>query len=207
MYSYPALNTFIASNQRLGLTLVPTGATIVTQGACAAGCAGPGSIAVVRAPVPGGTLTTNWQSQTAACVSGGTTACGSIFPTNTLKLQCGDGISGDPNPCTTLAIDPNYRTPQVETWTLGLQRAITNNLSLDVDYIGTHGGRINGLTDINRPALGSGFTPAQLTCVYNPITAPTCGDPSLNDLSAENVSRPLFSRVPVFVGHQPAGKP
>ena len=158
MYSYLPIISYAALAQTLGLTLAPTGATIVTQGACALGCAGSGSIGVVRASVPGVTLSPNWKAQTGACVSGGTTACGTIFPTNTLSVKCGDGLSGDPNPCITLAMDPNYRSSQIDTWTLGVQQAVTNTLSVDIRYVGTHGARLESLTDINRAALGSGGT-------------------------------------------------
>lgn len=189
MYSYLPMISYAALAQSLGLTLVPTGATIVTQGACAAGCAGSGNIGVVRASVPGKAITPSWDNQTAACVSGGTTTCGTIFPTSTLSLQCGDGLTGpgtpappaDPSPCTTLAMDPNYRTSQIDTWTLGVQRAITNTLSLNVSYVGTHGARLEALTDINRAALGSGFTVGQIAA----------GDPTAADSGAENASRPF----------------
>ena len=186
MYSYLPILSYAALAQTLGLTLAPTGATVVTQGACAAGCAGSGTIAVVRAAVPGATLTPTWRAQSAACVSGGTTTCGTIFPTNTLSIKCGDGLSGDPSPCITLAMDPNYRTSQIDTWTLGIQQAVTNTLSLDVRYVGTHGARLESLTDINRAALGSGFTAPQLTA----------GDPSVASASLENASRPFASKFP-----------
>ena len=197
MYSYLPIISYAALAQTLGLTLVPTGATIV-DATCPAptGCAGSGSIGVVRASVSGNTLSNGvagvggWKNQNAACVSGGTTACGTIFPTSTLKLQCGDAIGTDPSPCTTLAMDPNFRTSQIDTWTLGIQRAITNSLSLDVSYVGTHGARLEALTDINRAALGSGFAANQLTCT-NTTVVTNCGDPSATSVGAENASRPF----------------
>jgi hypothetical protein len=186
MYSYLPLISYAALAQTLGLTLVPTGATIVTQGACANGCPGSGNIGVVRAAVPGATLTTNWQAQTANCVSSGSATCGTIFPTNTLKVQCGDGIGGDPNPCILLGMDPNYRAAQIKTWTLSFQQALTNSLFLDISYVGTHGGRLEALTDINAAAPGSGFTAAQIAA----------GDPSVANITAENASRPFHSKFP-----------
>ena len=42
-----------------------------------------------------------------------------------------------PTPCSIVGIDRNFRTPYVESWSLGIQRAITSSLSLDINYVGT----------------------------------------------------------------------
>src|ERR1700736_3290128 len=114
---------------------------------------------VITESVSGSALSTGWKAQTPACVSGGTTACGSIFPSSIFALQCGDGIlvPGDPAPCNTEAIDPNMRLPYVSTWSLGIQRAITNDLSIDISYVGNHGTKFLGFANINQPATGAGW--------------------------------------------------
>jgi len=61
------------------------------------------------------------------------------LPRHHFALQCGDGVGTDPGPCNTEAVDPNLRTPYVSTWTLTIQRAFTNDLSLEVAYVGNHG--------------------------------------------------------------------
>ena len=49
----------------------------------------------------------------------------------------------------------NLRTPYVETWNIDIQHSFTNNLSLDVAYLGNHGTKIFGTRDINAPASRS----------------------------------------------------
>ncbi|HEV2947537.1 MAG TPA: hypothetical protein VGX70_09180 [Gemmataceae bacterium] len=56
----------------------------------------------------------------------------------------------------------NFRTPYVENWTLGIQHAFSSKLSLDVSYVGNHGVKLPGVVDLNQPALGSGWTPADI---------------------------------------------
>jgi len=151
---------FIAVGNQLGLNQVPTGATLVVNHV---NTPGPGNMGVITENVSGGsaatpnTLIYDWQHQTTACVTGGTNACGSIFPSTIFALQCGDGllVAGDPAPCNTEAIDPNMRTPYLSTWSLGIQRAITNDMSLEVNYVGNHGTKFLGFADINQPPVGS----------------------------------------------------
>jgi hypothetical protein len=62
-------------------------------------------------------------------------------------------------------VDPNLRTPYVADFSFDIQRAITNNISLDIGYVGNHGTKLVGALDINQPPPGTGwttpFTPAQ----------------------------------------------
>jgi hypothetical protein len=64
-----------------------------------------------------------------------------------------------PTPCSIVGIDPKFRTPYVENWSFGIQRAITNNLSLDISYVGNHGVKLVGMTDVNQPQFVGGFSP------------------------------------------------
>jgi Carboxypeptidase regulatory-like domain/TonB dependent receptor len=225
MYEEMPLVTFIAVGNQLGLNQIPTGATQIFCSAnpCVDGSTqikrtGPGNMGVLDSGVAGGLLTPGWQAQTAACVSGGTNACGSIFPASLFALQCGDGQSftdaggtaqTDPAPCNTEAVDPNIRTPYISTWTLTIQRAITNNLSLEVAYVGNHGTKLLGFANINQPPLGASYPgfgstdPAVnevLAC--NTVASPAgfACDPQ-NDASpgAVQVHRPLFSKFP-YIG-------
>jgi hypothetical protein len=52
--------------------------------------------------------------------------------------------------CNILAVDPNLHTPYITNWNLSVTRAFTNNLSLEVGYVGNHGTRLGGFTDINQ---------------------------------------------------------
>jgi carboxypeptidase family protein len=67
---------------------------------------------------------------------------GTVFPTGT--IDCGA------NPCSILGIDPKLSTPYVYNWTLDVQHAFTNNVSLDVAYVGNRGSNLIGIRDINQ---------------------------------------------------------
>ena len=135
-----------------GLGVVPTGATIFDT-TCPSGCPGIGNILTAGVTIPGsGPNGLNWTNQTTP-----------IYPANVTGLvQCGDGLGADPGPCNTFAMNRNFRTPYVENWTLGIQHAFSNKLSLDASYVGNHGTKLPGVVDINQPALGSGWTPAAI---------------------------------------------
>ena len=115
---------------------------------------GPGTIKVETLNISG-----NQMNFSGSSLAGGTTT---VFPVGALSVQCGDGVGADPGPCNTEAISPNFETPYIETWTLNVQRSLTNNLSLEVAYVGTHGTRLLGFQDINQPLIGSGVTVAQM---------------------------------------------
>jgi hypothetical protein len=76
---------------------------------------------------------------------------------------CGDGTVTLPNGfiptrCVILGVDRNLRTPYITTWSLGIQRALTNNLSIDVTYVGNHATKLVGSTDLNQPLPSGGFS-------------------------------------------------
>src|SRR2546429_2990337 len=52
-------------------------------------------------------------------------------------------------PYTTLfRSDSNLKYPYIVNWNFGVQHALTNDLSLDVSYVGNHGDRLSGRRDI-----------------------------------------------------------
>ncbi|MGB2888726.1 MAG: TonB-dependent receptor [Candidatus Acidiferrales bacterium] len=129
----------------LGLANIPTGAAIVKNGVSTPST---GTIKFSSVTVPGGTgssLASNWQnnSPSVPLLQGST-------------VQCGDSstLPGNPNPvvpCNVLGVDRNFRNPYVSNWTLGVQHAFTNNLSWNLAYVGNHGSRLEGITDLNQP--------------------------------------------------------
>lgn len=107
---------------------------------------------------------------------------GPVFPGNvpyTIKGVTYTGLTctapttaGGPGPCPTTAVNPNFRTPYVAEWNLDIQRAITNNLTIDVAYVGNHGFAQGTELDINQPTVGAGYAaclaaPSVTTCVPN----------------------------------------
>jgi hypothetical protein len=120
--------SYLALNNSLGLATIPTGAIINGSG----GTAG-GTIAVGTVNYPGSSL--NWDP----AVTG---IPGTVFPAT--SLNCFG------NPCSILGVDKNLRTPYVYNWTINVQRALTNNLALEVAYVGNHGSSLAGIRDINQ---------------------------------------------------------
>ncbi len=83
-------------------------------------------------------------------------------------LTCtASSANGEPGPCPTAAVDPNFRTPYVASWNLDMQRAITNNLTMDVAYVGNHGFALGSEADINQPAIGAGWDNSAVTACLN----------------------------------------
>lgn len=185
MYEQLPFNVFDNVANVLGLSQVPTGASIVVKGVTTPGI---GNMQVATVTVSGANMNFSGSSLTPAFGGTGTTT---VYSSSALSVQCGDGSlnsAGIPaTPCNTESIAPNFRTPYVDTWTLNVQRAITNSLSLEVAYVGTHGSKLLGFTDINQPALGSGYTPTQIQA----------GDPSAaGSTNSEQLARPFNSRFP-----------
>jgi hypothetical protein len=170
VYDLLTMDTFLSQQNTqnaptIGVGVIPTGATIVT---CPAG---PTACQTTGVPVttPGsGTIVTTGLNIPSITWPG--TATASIFPTT--SLECGDGVTPpataanqfnpvkDPGPCSFLAMDRNYKTPYVSNWTLGIQHAFSDKLSLEVAYVGNHGSRLTGIRDLNQPDPNNGSAQA-----------------------------------------------
>lgn len=92
---------------------------------------------------------------------------GPVFPTAGTTTFGGTTYTGvtclPATPCVTGAINPNLHQPYAAEWNLDIQRAITNNLSLDVAYVGDHGYDIETMVDLNQPAIGTGWNTPSAT--------------------------------------------
>jgi len=224
MYEQLPFSLFTAVANALGLNQVPTGASIVVNGVITPGS---GNMGVLSENVPGASLRPGWKNQSAGACVNTANPC-TILPASIFALQCGDGSTppgqtSPVGPCNTEAVDPNLRTPYVSTWTLTIQRAFTNNLSLEVAYVGNHGTKYLGFANINQPPLGAGWgnaanagTPAAIClgsasdmttnssnqvvstpydkCGYvNPVTNKTTGGP---DSGLETAAEPFVGKFP-----------
>ena len=120
--------SFLALNNSMGISTIPTGAIIDASGNTAGG-----SIAVGTVNFPGSSL--NWDP----AITGNP---GTVFPTTPINCFA--------NPCSVLGMSRNLRTPYVAHWNLGIQHAFTNNLSVEATYVGNHGSDLVGIRDINQ---------------------------------------------------------
>jgi hypothetical protein len=203
-YEQGSYDSFMAIGNLLGLRTVPTGVNIYTKGN----------------PTPtnaGGTINVGQITFTGSALGSATTP-GTIkynYANNSSNNviynaapACGDGTvtlpSGlKPQPCVVLGVDRNIRTPYVSKWNLDVQRAITNNLSIDVAYVGNHGTKLVGLTDLNQPQLVNGFSPGwgNPAAPGSPAnqclaSARTGYDNCSPDTGAEQAARPFNTRFP-----------
>ena len=69
-------------------------------------------------------------------------------------------------PCNILAVDRSLRTPSIYNWNLSVTHAFTNNLSLEVGYVGNHGNNLVGISDINQVNLATGVRPYAASFPY-----------------------------------------
>jgi carboxypeptidase family protein/TonB-dependent receptor-like protein len=190
-YEQLSYDLFAALGNLVGTRVTPTGADLFVNGQQ---IPSPGTIAVKAQTFTGAALSafqTSWQTN-----GPNNPLFGSIAP------ACGDGtplktpvagVVGTPSPCFAVSVDPNLRTPYVSTWTVDIQRAITNNLSLEVGYVGNHGTKMIGLENVNQPRVGAGWTPAAVSTCLNPAALyKTCAP----DAAAIQSARPYNSRFP-----------
>src|SRR5580658_10974195 len=83
-----------------------------------------------------------------------------------------------------MSVDRNLTTPYVWNWTLSMQHAFTPNLTLEIAYVGNHGGNLTGIRDINQPTVGAGWPAANIaTCNANLIPNPVPGGPPVYNVN------------------------
>jgi hypothetical protein len=99
-----------------------------------------------------------------------------------------------------MSVDRNIKTPYVWNWTLNLQHSFTPNLSLELAYVGNHGGKLTGIRDINQPPVGSGWTvgtptnPGELTLCLQ--SAPLYDNCAADANGGEEANRPFATKFP-----------
>ena len=128
----------VANVENTSIVNIPTGACTV---AVPIGSPCPqtfgGTIQNGSAFIPGANL--NWN--------------GVVFPKGVI-LSCTAAA-----PCSLGGVDPNLKAPYVVNWSFGVQHAFTNNLSLDMTYVGTHGDNLIGSVDLNQMDPVTGIRP------------------------------------------------
>ena len=181
IYVIEGFNVFVSQQgvSAGGVHAIPTGALLN-------GVQGPGDINTANVQYTSGV---NWS------------IAGPVFP-STGVVRCDSPLNPAPNnkPCAITTVDPNFRRPYASSWNLSLQHAFSNDLSLQVAYVGTHGTGLVGLNDINAPLPGSGWlTGATATSCNTPFTpAQITTSAGSSSATCENLKRPYFSRFPYF---------
>ena len=166
--TYETVNwqSFIAFNNAFGPGSVPTGAIIDGSGDTAGGNITTGNITVFP-----------------------------NFPWDNGPIYGSPTINCFNSPCPIMSVDRNLTTPYVWNWTFSMQHAFTPNITLEMAYVGNHGGNLVGIRDINQPPVGSGW-PAQsvANCVASGYTDQTFCAPDSTGL--EEANRPFATKFP-----------
>lgn len=87
------------------------------------------------------------------------------------------GISVPLAAATLRAVDPNWKTPYMQHWSLELQRQVTSNTVVSVGYFGSKGTNLIGVVDIDliRPGTALQSSCARGTDYFGQTTAPVPG--------------------------------
>ena len=192
----------------LGLRTIPTGVPLYNNGSVTPISPAPGNIDLSTTTYTASsginTIDTNWQNFDPTQPISSTNK--PLYAGANTSVGCGDGFTGTAAPpCSIVGMDRNFRTPYVESWSLGIQRAITNSLSLDVEYVGNHGVKLIGFTDINQAQQVGGFSPgwgnpndptsAAAACLVS-VGDPTPYDNCSPNGNAEQAARPFTAPCP-----------
>ena len=124
---------------------VPTaGCTVVfTPPATCASAGGQtfgGTIQLGTAALPGSSI--NWNG--VAFPTGAGVSCAASIPATATTPAVPASL------CDLTTVSPNLLTPFMTNWNLGITHAFTNNLSLEVSYVGNHGSHMTGFVDLNQ---------------------------------------------------------
>src|SRR4029077_11666780 len=128
-----------ATNTTTGMNTNPSGFTLCTSTAATTASCSPGPGTIQAGALQLAASQVNWNQLPGV-------NNGAIFPSgsDTSTLKCATDRL-----CGLQAVNPNIRTAYVTNWSLVLQHEITNNLSLDVGYVGNHATKLWGINEEN----------------------------------------------------------
>ena len=194
-HAMPTLQEFISSPGN-DLGSEPTGALLYqVAGTTEQGPGTMDSALTTRAPVTsGGVAVSNlipW-TQGAALFTPSTLTCGNgLGQVNPLGAISGTNPA-NPAPCRGTGDSANLTFPQYIGWNLNIQHAFTQNLSIDVGYVGSHTSDEAGTLDLNQPLPGVAGATNEL--LRRPYQA-NCAGPSPYEGLNPNECFPWFSTI------------
>lgn len=169
---YETINweAFLALNNNIGLSTIPTGGIGVEPGT--------GNITSGLITYPGSEL--NW-------FASGTNT---IFPTGPINCSPTTGA-----PCTIMGITQNFKTPYVYNWNLNIQQALNTKITLEAAYVGNHGSKLLGIHDINQPTVGAGWQPC-ISSGFDPSVCSQGADPAAEQNARPfNATFPFLAQI------------
>ena len=158
MYMIPQLQQYIAGGVGQDYGGEPTGAALFN----ADGTPGPNAVGNITSVLVAPQAITDKNGIVANTTSAGRLPWDVGVTVFNPVAQCGNGLTKTPpgvgkNPptCTGTGGDPNLKLFPYYYWNLNVQHAFTNNISLDVGYVGSHSSDIFEVFDINTPSVGT----------------------------------------------------
>lgn len=145
-YDLPQVENLVVAKFGASLSTVPTGGTLVNTN----GTTFPNPLAGAGGGIQSFNATgvaVPWQVGVPEFVGTGTGA-----------LKIGNGLNGNPAPASIYVKPVNAPRSPMYTWTLGIEHAFTNNISLTVNYLGTHAYNLSTEYNLNEPVLGATAT-------------------------------------------------
>lgn len=102
------------------------------------------------------------------------------------------------SPCSTGALDPNFKRPKSLQWNVDIQQSVTSRMTIDIAYVGNHGYDETYSQDINAAPPGTAYTPAVINACL--ASAAGCVSSSTKALMVAAVSqaRPYGAQLPWF---------
>jgi len=118
---------------------------------------------------------------------------GPVFPIASATPQCTVAV-----PCSTGALDPNFKRPKSLQWNVDIQRAITSRLTVDIAYVGNHGYNETYSQNINTVPVGTAYTPAVINACL--ASAAGCTSAATRALMAAAIiaARPYKDAFPYY---------
>jgi len=122
------------------------------------------------------------------------------LPPNATTTINGVNVPDSGTPCPVGAIDLNLRNPYSGNWNFDLQRAITNNLTVDVAYVGNHGYQEIANENANSPVVGAGWDASAVsTCLASVPTYNKCKPDAAAEVGPYSTVFPYLSQIPMAV--------
>jgi len=180
----PTLQNLVTGGNGFDLSAVPSGETLVAANGTTIQAPGAGQSSIdMLLPVSGTGNEIGMPNDKNIVISSPivwplntqNSATTALFPTP-IPEQCGNGLGGNSNPCTTSGTAPGFHFYNYMFWNVNYQHAFTNNLSVDVGYVASRTYDLNETINLNQVAPN--------------IT--------LSSSSAEQANAPFESKYPWF---------
>ena len=161
-YDNPASAQFIGlqgtlPGGQIGIDAIPTGSILYAANGVPTGPVAPNGsgMSTQTVNIPGANL--NWvlngKTPIFPAFSPTSLACGNGLKASAAPGGAGPGVPAgftNPSGCSIFATSANLPSPIITSWNLGIQHTLTSTVAVDVNYIGNHGGRLPGVTDLNQ---------------------------------------------------------